>query len=295
MYYLKKYLSVFLLHKILYFLYFLPFLKKFYFLTLALICAFVANADTFTAGTKFYLNPSIQWSEANARFALHVAADNTGATVAWVDMTDEDGDGVDDKTGKSVQKVYIEPGDYERGSTGINPNKGYCPNFVEPNNTVKSSFDATTMSIIEKHLEDFDYSTYKPSEGGKYIKSLGGIFSKYYGQEVHVTTAGELQEVAEYVFGLMYIYGFDYYNGSKYCKWGGSCDSPGSGADDAFYPQNELFYPQYLGNTVDQRPQFHLHKAVNGQYFRVSLAWFHRLCRICGKQPYFQGLAWLKN
>ena len=69
-------------------------MKKFYFLTLALICAFVANADTFTAGTKFYLNPSIQWSEANARFALHVAADNTGATVAWVDMTDEDGDGV---------------------------------------------------------------------------------------------------------------------------------------------------------------------------------------------------------
>ena len=153
------------------------------------------------------------------------------------EFVDEDGDGIDDITGKSVQKVYVEPGDYERGSTGINPNRsGACPQFVEPNNTVKSSFDAATMSTIESHLKDFNYTNFNPSSSPAYIKSLGGIFSKYYDKEVKVTTAGELQEVAEYVFGLMYIYGFDYYNGSKYCKWGGSCDSPGSGTDDAFYP-----------------------------------------------------------
>ncbi len=163
-------------------------------------------------------------------------------------FVDEDGDGIDDITGKSVQKVYIEPGEYERGSTGINPNKaGICPNFVEPNNTVKSSFDAQTMSIIEQHLNDFDYSSFNPSTAGSYIKSLGGVFSKYYGQEVHVTSAGELQEVAEYVFGLMYLYGFDYFNGTggdgaHYCKWGGSClyyakgGGYSSATSDAFYP-----------------------------------------------------------
>ena len=161
---------------------------------------------------------------------------------------DEDGDGVDDITGKSVQKVYVDPSDYERGSTGINPNKGYCPQFVEPNNTVKSSFDAETMGIIEQHLNDFDYITFNPSTAGKYIKSLGGVFSKYYGQDVQVTTAGELQEVAEYVFGLMYLYGFDYFNGTgkggHYCKWGGSClyyddgNSYSSATSDAFYPGN---------------------------------------------------------
>ena len=33
----------------------------------------------------------------------------------------------------------------------------------------------------------------------------------------------------------MYIWGFDYYNGSKYCKWGGSCGGTTS-TPDAFYP-----------------------------------------------------------
>ena len=163
------------------------------------------------------------------------------------EFVDEDGDGIDDVTGKSIQKVYVEPGDYERGSTGINPNKGYCPRFVEPNNTVKSSFDAETMGIIEKHLNDFDYSTFSSANAPSYIRSLGGVFSKYYGRDVQVTTAGEFQEVAEYVFGLMYLYGFDYYNGrgsnGHYCKWGGSClyyekegTSQGTGTSDAFYP-----------------------------------------------------------
>ena len=153
------------------------------------------------------------------------------------EFVDEDGDGIDDNTGKSIQKVYVDPGEYERGSTGINPNKsGICPQFVEPNNSVKSSFDAETMNIVEKHYNDFNYSSFNASSSPSYIRSLGGVFSKYYGKDVKVTTAGELQEVSEYVFGLMYIYGFDYYNGSKYCKWGGSCNAPNSGENDAFYP-----------------------------------------------------------
>ena len=185
-------------------------------------------------------------------------------------IVDEDGDGIDDNTGKSIQKVYIDPGDYERGSTGINPNKGYCPRFVEPNNTVKSSFDAETMSIIEQHLNDFNYYSFNSSTAGDYIRSLGGIFSKYYGRDVQVTTAGELQEVAEYVFGLMYLYGFDYYNGrgsnGHYCKWGGSClyyekegTSAGSGTSDAFYPGTF----RYDGNGLSS-PKSDFDKLITG-------------------------------
>ena len=195
------------------------------------------------------------------------------------EFVDDDGDGIDDNTGKSIQKVYIEPGDYERGSTGINPNKGYCPQFVEPNNTVKSSFDASTMSIIEKHLEDFDYYSYNPSQGGQYIKSLGGIFSKYYGQDVQVTTAGELQEVAEYVFGLMYLYGFDYYNGrgsnGHYCKWGGSClyyekegTSQGTGTSDAFYPGSF----RYDSNGLSS-PKSDFDKLITGTNMTTNCNW----------------------
>ena len=187
-------------------------MKKFLFITIiALVALFLIPAFVSLVMGLIGERTSFTscWSAID-EYEISLSTNYIGNTIV-----DENKDGIDDNTGKNIQKVYIEPGDYERGSTGINPNKGYCPNFVEPNNTVKSSFDATTMSIIEKHLEDFDYSTYKPSEGGKYIKSLGGIFSKYYGQEVHVTTAGELQEVAEYVFGLMYLYGFDYFNGKS--------------------------------------------------------------------------------
>ena len=195
-------------------------------------------------------------------------------------FVDEDEDGIDDITGKSVQKVYVDPGDYERGSTGINPNKsGGCPAFVEPNNTVKSSFDAETMSIIEQHVNDFDYSSYNPSNGADYIKSLGGIFSKYYGKDVQVTTAGELQEVAEYVFGLMYIYGFDYYNGkggerSHYCKWGGSClyyargGGYSAGTSDAFYPGTFRYDEDGLSS-----PRKDFDKLITGSNMTTNCNW----------------------
>ena len=71
----------------------------------------------------------------------------------------------------------------------------------------------------------------------------------------------EFQKVAEYVYGFLYMYGADYFNGNdfvansgaKYCKWGGTCmyykdldeakrnnkldEFPfPTGTEDAFYP-----------------------------------------------------------
>jgi len=102
-------------------------------------------------------------------------------------------------------------------------------------------FTEQTRRIIEQHANDFDYRTFRSylnSHGGMqgYVNELGGVFKKYYGVDVPpVTCASDLQEISEYVFGFMYLYGFDYYNGNKYCKWGGECGGS-QAVSDAFYP-----------------------------------------------------------
>ncbi|MBQ7941240.1 MAG: hypothetical protein IJ328_02385 [Muribaculaceae bacterium] len=59
-------------------------MKKFYFLTLALICAIVTNAASIPGGTKLYLTPNSNWLEASARFAVYFW-NNSGNT--WKSMT----------------------------------------------------------------------------------------------------------------------------------------------------------------------------------------------------------------
>ena len=161
-------------------------------------------------------------------------------------IVDENKDGIDDNTGKNIQKVYIEPGDYERGSTGINPN-AVCPN----NNFKVSGMDATftsqTATIISNHKDDLNVNNFYDVINNKYdgdfqnyVNELGGVFSKYYGRDVQVTRASQFREIVEYVYGFMALYGFDYDSGEKYCKWGGNCDTWGgsfkSATSDAFYP-----------------------------------------------------------
>lgn len=58
-------------------------MKKFYFLTLALICAIVANAASITGGTKLYLQPNSNWTIDNARFAIYVYGNGDG----WASMS----------------------------------------------------------------------------------------------------------------------------------------------------------------------------------------------------------------
>lgn len=137
---------------------------------------------------------------------------------------------------KDKKKVIYSMDDYKNGE-----DKPSSLEFSNGSDTVKVKFTEETLKIVEAHLNDFNYNnfrTFMNSHGGagNYIKSLGGVFTKYYGSNKKVTTVAELQEVSEYVFGLMYIYGFDYYNGNRYCKWGGGCSASSKGSSDAFYP-----------------------------------------------------------
>ena len=87
-------------------------------------------------------------------------------------------------------------------------------------------FSDETQRIINAHKGDFNCencSSKLKSYGGYsgYLNKLGGVFAKWNGKTANVKTVKDLQEVAEYVFGLMSIYGFDYNNGKRYVKWGG--------------------------------------------------------------------------
>ena len=142
--------------------------------------------------------------------------------------------------------VVTDPDEYEKG-VPKSLNFDYAGD-----GTVKTRFSSETMKIVESHLNDFNYYNFKSfmaAHGGvdNYIKSLGGVFAEYNGVQPHVTTQYEFQKVSEYVFGLMYIWGFDYFNGTNgttghYCKWGGGCYYFGDGGSyspataDAFYP-----------------------------------------------------------
>lgn len=87
-------------------------------------------------------------------------------------------------------------------------------------------FTPETQRIISAHKGDFNCDTcqaYLKRKGGyiAYLKELGGTFKKWAGKTAKARTAVQFQEIAQYVFGLMAIYGFDYNNGNTYVKWGG--------------------------------------------------------------------------
>lgn len=87
-------------------------------------------------------------------------------------------------------------------------------------------FSKETQKIVDAHKSDFNCTNYESKlkeYGGysAYINSLGGVFKKYNGKNVNARTEAEFQEAAEYVFGLMAIYGFDYNNNKRYVRWQG--------------------------------------------------------------------------
>lgn len=75
-----------------------------------------------------------------------------------------------------------------------------------------------TKNIVSKRSEDFYAETYdsviKSKKYGsykKYVKSLGGVFADYADVDrIRVKTAADFQAAAEYVFGLLEIWGPDY-------------------------------------------------------------------------------------
>lgn len=141
--------------------------------------------------------------------------------------------------------IVVDPNGYESGTFKQ-------LDFSCKSKYIKAQFSCDTIHIVERHLNDFNYYNFDSTIGAyggfdKYMKSLGGYFSKYYGKQPKVTTVYEFQQVAEYVLGMIVMYGFDYFNGDdgKYCKWGGHCkdmskirqgEIPGSATSDAFYP-----------------------------------------------------------
>lgn len=89
-----------------------------------------------------------------------------------------------------------------------------------------SDFTAATQKIINAHKADFNCTNFASklkSYGGydAYLKKLGGVFAEYAGKTADVRTTSEFIHAAEYVFGLMSIYGFDYDNDKVYYRWQG--------------------------------------------------------------------------
>lgn len=116
-------------------------------------------------------------------------------------------------------------------------------NVASDRKDITSKFSKQTQEIVSKHANDFNYSNFKSIIGGdedfeNYCKNvLGGVFAKWVGKNKtgEGKTASEFQEIAEYVFGLMVMYGFDYCNGDPghYGKYGASNSAV---ASNAFYP-----------------------------------------------------------
>ncbi|MBO7726894.1 MAG: hypothetical protein J6S50_00425 [Oscillospiraceae bacterium] len=89
-----------------------------------------------------------------------------------------------------------------------------------------SCWTAETEKIIKAHQGDFTSANWQTKlnwYGGysAYLNILGGVFKKYNGKNASVKTAAQFQEVAQYVMGLMAIYGFNYNNGQTHVLWGG--------------------------------------------------------------------------
>lgn len=87
-------------------------------------------------------------------------------------------------------------------------------------------FSKHTEMTVSAHMNDFTYNTFDTfmaRHGGAaaYVRSLGGVFAKYCGKNVQVKTAGQFQEVAEYVMGIMTIWGPDYHGGGGDHKFNG--------------------------------------------------------------------------
>lgn len=104
--------------------------------------------------------------------------------------------------------------------------------------TSRYGFTPETEAIVEAHMHDFTYDnfdSFMASHGGaeNYVRSLEGVFAKWVGRDGYVQTAGEFQEIAEYVMGIYTIWGPDYKGGSGSHKFNGDW---GSGSHDGrFY------------------------------------------------------------
>jgi hypothetical protein len=74
--------------------------RLFYIFALFFVSLSVMGANI-PSGTKLYLKPNSNWTQANARFAAYFFGNGED----WVNMTDRDGDGI--YSGTSPNKSYV--------------------------------------------------------------------------------------------------------------------------------------------------------------------------------------------
>lgn len=105
-------------------------------------------------------------------------------------------------------------------------------------------FTEVTADIIRRHKDDFNehtFNAFMQEHGGldDYLIELGGVFARHSaGTILDVRTTSQLQEAAEWCWGLWAIYGVSYNNGvpikgRRYYYWGDKYT--GDPAPDSFY------------------------------------------------------------
>ena len=120
-----------------------------------------------------------------------------------------------DKSSKKT-KVYTDTKNYhgKTNAPSTSSNVSSNLNLTCTSTKLKVQFSCDTLRIVEKHLYDFDATTFKSIINDKYgsfeayAKSIGGIFGEYYGRKMPNKTEADFQRAAEYVLGWMYMYGW---------------------------------------------------------------------------------------
>lgn len=128
--------------------------------------------------------------------------------------------------------------------------------FGESSLVASKFYSDETQKIVEAHCTDFNVTNYEEfmkKAGGyeKYLESLGGVFKKYAGDDkkIFVKDLTDFQELLDYVFGIVCIWGFDYSNGDPghYGRW-----MSGDGVTEANVPKS-AFYPSGYNIPYDYK------------------------------------------
>lgn len=135
-----------------------------------------------------------------------------------------------------------------------------------------SCWTSETEKIINAHKADFNSSNWQSrlkAYGGysAYLNKLGGVFKKWNGKNASVKTAAQFQEIAQYVFGLMAIYGFNYNNGQFTVRWGGGSPFYGS-ADDGRCNWGEI---DTLCSSADKAKTTNCNFGMDSFYYKAGL------------------------
>ena len=189
-----------------------------------------------------YAKTTLKWSSNNTKVATvdskgKIKAVGKGSAVIKV----QSGNGLSAICVVTVKEATKNNSNNNGNNTSDQNNNNNKLDFsYKGNGKVKAQFTSANLKIIENHLYDFNNNNFreviaKHGNFTNYTKSVGGIFEQYYGKTMPAKRSYDVQMASEYVWGWMYMYGFDYRSGEGvYWMWGNGT----SHSDDAFYPGN---------------------------------------------------------